>query len=70
MPIKILIVDDHILVREGLKLIMEDYPDIIVVGEAGSGQEALNEASRKKYDAVLLDISFAGQKRAGYFKRD
>jgi two-component system invasion response regulator UvrY len=57
MPIKILIVDDHILVREGLKLIMEDYPDIIVVGEAGSGQEALNEVSRKKYDAVLLDIS-------------
>lgn len=36
---------------------MEDYPDIIVVGEAGSGQEALNEVSRKKYDAVLLDIS-------------
>jgi len=36
---------------------MEDYPDIVVGGEAGSGQEALNEVSRKKYDAVLLDIS-------------
>ena len=57
MPIKVLIVDDHTLVREGLKLIIAESPDIVVAGEAGSGQEAMEKVSRNKYDVVLLDIS-------------
>ena len=54
---KILIVDDHTLIREGLKLIFAENPDIVVGGEADSGQEALKKVSENNYDIVLLDIS-------------
>jgi DNA-binding NarL/FixJ family response regulator len=57
MLTKILIVDDHTLIREGLKLIFAENPDIVVGGEADSGQEALKKVSENNYDIVLLDIS-------------
>lgn len=54
---KILIVDDHTIVREGLKRILADVTDIAMVDEAGSGREAMDKAQKNRYDVVLLDIS-------------
>jgi len=55
--IKILVADDHAIVREGLKQIIADIPDIVVADEASSGQEVLEKASKHDYDLVLLDIT-------------
>jgi len=55
--IKLLIADDHPIVREGLKQILSASPDIVISGEASDGKEALNKIRKEKYDVVLLDIS-------------
>lgn len=55
--IKVLIVDDHILIRKGIVLLLENYPNIEVVGEAGEGEEAIHLAEAMKPDIVLMDIS-------------
>ena len=55
--IKILVADDHAIVREGLKQIIADIPDMVVADEASSGQEVLKKASEHDYDLVLLDIT-------------
>lgn len=55
--IKVLITDDHRLVRDGFKRLLEDEPDIKVVGEANSGKEALAFVRAQKVDIVILDIS-------------
>jgi len=53
----ILIVDDHVLFREGLANLIDSQPDLHVVGEAGSVQEAISKAREVKPDLVLLDYS-------------
>jgi DNA-binding NarL/FixJ family response regulator len=58
--IRILIVDDHDLVREGLRSILEQEPGFEVVGEAGDGQEAIREARRLKPDVALMDLNLPG----------
>ena len=58
--INILIVDDHLIVREGIKRIINDTPDIKIVAEASSGQEAMDLICENKYDMILLDISMPG----------
>ena len=58
--IRILLADDHMIVREGLKLILGEAPDMEVVAEAGSGPEALGIIGDKTCDLVLLDISMPG----------
>ncbi|MEK6657320.1 MAG: response regulator transcription factor [Nitrospirota bacterium] len=55
--IKILIADDHAIVRKGLKQILADAADIASIDEASSGQEALKKARENNYNVVLLDIS-------------
>lgn len=55
--LKILIVDDHAVVRAGLKQILAETPDLQVAGEAGNGREALELALHGSFDLVLLDIS-------------
>ncbi|MDD3846572.1 MAG: response regulator transcription factor [Syntrophorhabdaceae bacterium] len=55
--VRILIADDHFIVREGLKQIVSDVPDLVVVDEASDGQEALNKAVAGSFDIVILDIS-------------
>ncbi|HDZ28167.1 hypothetical protein LCGC14_0688630 [marine sediment metagenome] len=58
--IKILIADDHPVVRKGLKEIIEDIPDMVVSGEASNGQEALEKARKGDFDIAVLDISMPG----------
>jgi len=58
--VKLLIADDHAVVREGLKRILSETPDLVVGGEAGSGQEALDRVRAEAWDVVLLDISLPG----------
>lgn len=61
MPvIRVLLVDDHQVVREGLKCILEPCDDIKVIGEAASGDDALSQAQRLRPDVVLMDIKMAG----------
>ena len=55
--VKILLVDDHPLVRDGLRARLEAAPHLRVVGEAGSGQEALELAGRCQPDLVLMDVN-------------
>lgn len=57
---KVLIVDDHVIVREGLRALLETQPDIKIVGEAANGQEALNKVVEVKPDIVLMDITMPG----------
>lgn len=59
--IKVLIADDHAIVREGLKQILADIPDMKVFGEAGSGDEALKFIRAEKMDIMLLDIAMPGK---------
>ena len=57
---KILLVDDHEVVRLGLKSLLERHPQFEVVGEAGSAREALEQVAALKPDVVLMDIRLPG----------
>jgi NarL family two-component system response regulator LiaR len=54
--IRVLIVDDHQMVREGLKVLLSTYDDILVVGEAADGQEAVEQCRLLSPDVVLMDV--------------
>ena len=56
-PISVVIADDHALVREGTRQILEDQPGLTVVGEAEDGEEAVALVSRLHPDVVLMDIA-------------
>ena len=60
-PVRVLIADDHQVVREGLRRLLESDPGIRVIGEAGSGNEALALAASQKPDILILDISMPGK---------
>jgi two-component system response regulator NreC len=60
MSIRVLIVDDHTLMRAGLQALLGIQPDIEVVGQAASGIEALRRAEELEPDIILMDISMAG----------
>lgn len=55
--IKILLVDDHAVVRSGLMMLMNAQTDMEVVGEAADGNEGINKALELKPDVVLMDLS-------------
>jgi DNA-binding NarL/FixJ family response regulator len=59
--IKILIADDHPIVRQGFKQVLSETADLVVADEAGNGQEVLALVARKDYDVILLDISMPGK---------
>ncbi len=56
-PITVLIADDHTVLRKGLKLLLDFEEDIVVVGEAADGREALRLAKKLRPDVVVMDIS-------------
>jgi DNA-binding NarL/FixJ family response regulator len=55
-PIKVLVVDDHFVVRKGVCALLADAEDIVVVGEAGDGRQAVEEAARCAPQVVLMDL--------------
>jgi two-component system invasion response regulator UvrY len=55
--IRVLIADDHTVVRQGLKQILGDTPEMLVAGEATTGQEVLDKVRAEAWDVVVLDIS-------------
>ena len=58
--LRILLADDHVVVREGLKLVIEGQKDMTVVCEAGDGATAIQQAQELKPDIVIMDISMPG----------
>lgn len=59
--IKVLIADDHAILRAGLKHMLSEYPDITVGGEASNGHEALTKAQAEPWDVMLLDMTMPGK---------
>ncbi len=55
-PIRILVVDDHAIVRKGICALMESRPEIRVIGEASNGEEAVLKARELKPDVILMDL--------------
>jgi len=57
MLVRILIADDHAVVRDGLKMILESLSDLLVVGEARNGRDALAQAESLRPDVIIMDIA-------------
>lgn len=55
-PISVLLVDDHVLLREGVRAVISTQSDMRIVGEAGSGAEGISEYARLRPDVVLMDL--------------
>lgn len=73
MSIKVLLVDDHFVVRQGLRGMLAGTADVEVVGEASSGKEAINQVAILYPDVILLDIRMPGLdglKLIQYLKQD
>jgi DNA-binding NarL/FixJ family response regulator len=60
MPTRILLADDHAILRQGLRRILESYPDFTVVAEASSGLEAVELAREFQPDVAIVDVGMAG----------
>ncbi len=58
---RLLLVDDHKVVRSGLRMLLENEADLTIVGEAGTGQEALQLVEQLQPDLVLMDIGLPDQ---------
>ena len=59
-PIRILLVDDHALFRSGMRALLQEYPDFVVVGETADGMEGVKRAKHLRPDVVLLDLHMPG----------
>jgi DNA-binding NarL/FixJ family response regulator len=59
-PLRVLLADDHVTVRHGLKLLIDAEPDMTVIAEAGDGESAVQQAIALKPDVVVMDISMPG----------
>src|SRR4030065_561790 len=56
MPVRLLLVDDHEVVRSGLRMLLDSEQDVQIVGEAGTAEEALRAVQELEPDVVLMDI--------------
>ncbi|HYD56204.1 MAG TPA: response regulator transcription factor [Burkholderiales bacterium] len=59
-PIRVVLADDHALVRAGMRSLLAGMANVLVIGEASSGEEALSIAARERPDVVLMDIAMKG----------
>lgn len=59
-PLRILIVDDHVIVRAGLRELFAEHPSLLAVGEAASGPEAIAQAELLQPDVIVMDVSMPG----------
>src|SRR4026209_507847 len=55
--IRVLLADDHAILRKGVRMLIDSQPDLEVVGEAKTGREAIEEARKLKPDIVVMDVS-------------
>src|SRR5581483_8622936 len=55
--IRVLLADDHAMVRKGFRLILEAQPDMAIVGEAGNGREAIEQAESTRPDVIVMDVA-------------
>ncbi|MEU4789909.1 response regulator transcription factor [Micromonospora tulbaghiae] len=69
MSITIMLVDDHALFRHGLRELLSMEPDLVVLGEAGTGAEAVVMAARHRPDVMLLDAGIPGEQAAATIAR-
>lgn len=60
-PIRILLVDDHVIMRAGLRMLIENHKGMVVVGEAGTRIDALAIAEREQPEIILLDLDMGGE---------
>jgi len=60
MSIRVLLVDDHALMRAGFRLILDSAPDLEVIGEAATGEEAVRAASELAPDVICMDVQMPG----------
>jgi len=60
MPITVLIADDHVFYREGVRALLSNLPEINVVGEASNGEEVISKAAELKPDVILMDLKMPG----------
>lgn len=67
--LQILIADDHTVIREGLKVLLDAHPDLRVIGEAARGEEACRLAVELQPDVIIMDVSMPGLGGAGATKR-
>ena len=58
-PLRVMLVDDHEIVRDGIKAMLDTQDDIVVTAQAGSVQEAIDEAARTRPDVVVMDVRLA-----------
>src|SRR5436305_13745744 len=58
-PLRVMLVDDHEVVRNGIRALLQATDDIVVTAEAGSVREAIDEAERTRPDVVVLDVRLA-----------
>jgi len=61
-PIRVLLIDDHVVMRVGLRLVIENQPGLTVVGEAANRADALQIAAREQPDIILLDLDLGDEK--------
>jgi len=61
-PIRILLIDDHVIVRAGLRMLIESHPGLLVVGEAATRAEALQIAAREQPQIILLDLQLRDER--------
>jgi len=60
-PIRVLLADDHVVFRAGVRELLKQRPDLAVVGEAGTGNEAVASAAATRPDVVLMDLAMPGE---------
>lgn len=66
--IKILVADDHAIVREGPKMILSQIPDIVVTSEASTGEEVMEKIHKDDINFVVLDTAMPGRSRLEILK--
>lgn len=59
-PIRVVVADDHAILREGIKVLLQGHEDIVVVGEAEDGRQAVQRCQELRPDVVLMDIAMPG----------
>ena len=60
MPLNVLLVDDHEIMRQGLRLLLEKQPDMEVAGEANNGKEAIHLSDELQPDIIIMDVNMSG----------